>query len=240
MDPVPVLRQLTTAARKIREGRGDLVRATFLRSLFPAALFRYNEILIMRMTDIRPLPRPLKDFRVRPANPDDEMALQSVRRRREGYQSQFEAGHLCTLGEVGGRPASFIWFELGDWHASASNAYRFHIGPGGCWNFGSEVKPRYRMSGIFHKHWVEARELLASRGVSRIYGAIEEDNPHSFRSHVRLGFREIYRMRVLRIAGLTHHAARPGKGTSLPGHEGLGRWTGWDHEYAPPDQGDAR
>ncbi|MDQ7087035.1 MAG: hypothetical protein Q9Q13_03885 [Acidobacteriota bacterium] len=47
-----------TAWRLWQSGGRDELRAAFERSLFPARLYRVNEMVIARLTTPRPLPSP--------------------------------------------------------------------------------------------------------------------------------------------------------------------------------------
>ncbi len=102
-----------TLLRALREGKTEDLRAALTRSLIPASLFRKNEMILARLTKPRPLPRPLDNVQIRWAGPEDEGALQAIRPRAKGYAHNFETS-LCLMGEVGGEPASFNFFEHGD------------------------------------------------------------------------------------------------------------------------------
>ncbi len=222
------MRRIGTFLRLWREGKREEIRATLSRQALPAWLFRHNEMVITRLVRVRPLPRPLENVTVRWGTPADEPDLLRIRPRAGGYSRNFAQGHLLVVGEVSGEVASFNWFEPGPVHVSRSNGYTFDMGDGAVWVYGFEVEPRFRMSGVFHKHWVVAMELLAERGATRVYGSIQADNPRSINSHRRLGFEILYRFRVLRLAGTIRHEAIPGEGTGLPPSRGFGRWRGAD------------
>ena len=220
--------RVATAWQLWRSGRREDLRAALERSFFPARIYRVNEMVIARLTSPRPLPRPLDSVRIRWAGVEDEPLLQRIRPRKGGYRRNFETS-LCLMGEVGGEPASFNFFEHGDWHVSRSNAYRFALGPQAVWAWGFEVHPRFRMSGVFAKQWVEALPLLREKGFSRIYGSIQADNPRSLKSHRRLGFEFLYRFRVRRLLGTVRHWAVPEKGMEgLEPGSGWGPWVGRD------------
>jgi hypothetical protein len=217
-----------TALRLIRQrDRLGLVQV-LTRSILPASLFRVNEMLIARLRTVRPLPRPLPKIRIRWGGPEDEPALQRIRPREQSYLRHFDEGCMLLVGEVDGTPASFNWFECGGVHESRSNGYTFHLGAGACWAFGFEVDPKFRMSGIFHKHWHEAVRMLTERGRGRVYGSIQNDNPRSVNSHRRLGFELLYHYRVLRVLGIEHHRATPFEDSGQVESSGLGLWEGRD------------
>jgi len=220
--------RIRTFLRLWREGKRDEIRAALNRQLMPAWFFRRNEMVITRLSRVRPLPRPLENVTVRWGTPADEDALLRIRPREDGYGRNFAKGDLLVVGEVSGEVASFNWFETDRVHVSRANAYTFDMGEGAAWVYGFEVEPRFRMSGVFHKHWVVAMELLAERGIGRVYGSIQADNPRSIKSHRRLGFEILYTFRVLRLGGMIHHAAIPSEGTGLPASRGFGRWHGAD------------
>ncbi len=224
--------RIGTFLRLWREGRREEIRATLTRQALPAWLFRRNEMVITRLTRVRPLPRPLENISIRWGSREDEEALLRIRPRSGGYAANFDRGDLLVVGEVSGEVASFNWFETNRVHISRSNGYTFDMGPGAAWVYGFEVEPRFRMSGVFHKHWVVAMDLLAGRGIERVYGSIQADNPRSINSHRRLGFEIVYTFRVLRLAGLIHHEAVPAEGTGLPPSRGFGRWRGADTSAA--------
>lgn len=220
---------LGTLVRLAREGKRDELKALVTRGLFPAWAYRDNALAIVRLRQPRPLPRPLPQVTIREATPADEPLFQRVRPRRGGYAVNFAKGSIAFLGEVSGEPAAFGWFELGERHLSETNGYTFALGPGAAWAWGIEVEPRFRLSGIFHKYWVETLPRLAPRGVDRVLGSIQADNPLSVNSHRRLGFELLYQFRVVRLAGMTWHRADPGEGTGLPASRGPGVWHGRDH-----------
>lgn len=227
--------KVRTAIHLLRTGDRQGLKAAVTRAFLPAAVFRANELAIVRLTSRPRLPRPLERVTIRWATPDDEPSLLAIRPRREGYGVNFEAGALCLIGEVGGEPASFNFFDVGHWHVSRTNAYRFRLAPGAVWAWGFEVMPRHRMSGIFVKHWAVAMDLLAERGYDTVYGAVQTDNPASLHSHMRMGFQEVFRYRVLRIAGITRHAVCPGGANNdhAPLEKGWGRWSGSDPARSP-------
>ena len=220
---------LSTLVRLTREGKRDELRALVTRGLLPAWAFRANELVIVRLARAHPLPRALPHVAIRPAGPEDEPRFQAIRPRKGGYGVNFARGSLAYLGEVSGEPAAFGWFELGDRHRSRTNGYTFTLGPGAAWAWGIEVEPRFRLGGIFHKYWVETLPLLATRGISEVFGSIQADNPLSIRSHRRLGFELLYSLRVVRAAGMTWHRADPAGGSDLPPSRGFGPWHGAGH-----------
>lgn len=207
-------------------------RAIVTRGVFPAWLYRSNQMVVVRLSEssARPLPRPLPEASFRWATREDEPLLQSIRPRRSPYSAQLDKGAKCLLGTIDGAPASFNFFEFGEWHTSPANGYRFRLGPGASWAYGMEVAPRFRMSGIFHKHFLDAlRMLREDLAIDRIYGSVQGDNPLSLNSHRRLGFIPLYRFRVVRIAGIEYFVALP----SEPPEEarrGFGVWNGEDRQ----------
>lgn len=225
--------KIDTAIGMLRERDRSTLRATLTRALLPAWLFRVNELVILRLRKRPRLPRPLDRIHVRWASRDDERALQRIRPRREGYGANFDAGSWCLLGEVEGEPASFNWFEVGPWHRSRTNAYRFRLGQEAAWAWGFEVVPRFRMSGIFVKQWAVAVDALAEHGIDTIYGAVQVDNPGSVAAHERLGFEELYRFRVTRVAGLVRHRVTPGRDLGGSPSRGWGTWIGSDPSREP-------
>jgi GNAT superfamily N-acetyltransferase len=226
--------KLATAIDMLRSRDVTGLRATLTRALLPASIFRINELVILRLRERPRLPRPLERIRVRWATREDEEALQHVRPRHEGYASNFDTGSWCLLGEVDGEPASFNWFEVGPWHGSRTNAYRFWLGPHAAWAWGFEVLPRFRMTGIFVKQWAVAFDELAGHGIDTIYGAVQTDNPGSVAAHERLGFEELFHYRVTRVAGLVRHHVTPGRDLEAPEEKGWGAWIGRDPSREPP------
>lgn len=220
--------KISTAIDMVRARDREGFHATLTRSLLPAALFRVNEQAILRLRRRPELPRPLDRIRIRWASPADEEALQRVRRREHGYAANFEQGSCCLLGEVDGEPASFNWFELGDWHVSKTNAYRFRLGANAAWAWGFEIVPRFRLSGLFVKQWAVAVDELARSGIDTIYGAVVTDNHSSLAAHLHVGFEELCRFRVTRFAGLVHHRVVPGPARQLEATSGWGVWIGRD------------
>ena len=225
------MNRLGTLERAIAGQRREQLRAVLDRSLFPAVVYRRNAMLILRAERLKPLPRPLPSITVRWGSPADEPFLQRLRPRGEGYGHHFAAGRLLILGESGeGEPISCNWVDLGGVHVSRPNGYRFRFGRGAAWIFGAEVAPRFRFAGGFHKHFAEALRLLAERGVTRVYGSVQLDNPPSVNAHLRLGFEPLWRFRVLRLLGLIWHEARPAEGRAFAVDRGFGRWDGHDPE----------
>jgi hypothetical protein len=110
------------------------------------------------------------------------------------------------------------------WWLLRTNGYQFHYGADTAWVFGFEVKPEFRISGIFHKHWLVALELLAPLGISRVVGTIQADNPHSLQSHRRLGFRPLCRYRMTRVCGVLQYQVTPEDGSSVSARSGLQAW----------------
>lgn len=215
----------------LREGkRWSDVRAVLTRELFPYWVYRSNEMVVVRLDShsIRPLSRDLTHIRIRWAGPADEALLQQIRPRSSAYSEQMEKGAWCVIGEVDGVPASFNFYERGERHVSPANGYSFVLGAGAVWAYGMEIAAPFRLSGIFHKHWIEGLALLAERGVRRVYGSVQGDNPLSLNSHKRLGFVPLYRYRIVRVLGLEWFNARPLDEARLPASRGFGRWLGCD------------
>lgn len=217
--------RISTLLSSLEKGRRDDLVAALSRSTLPAWVFRHNVMLIAQLVEPRPLPRPLDKVTIRWGGPEDEAALQTIRRRAGGYARNFETS-LCLIGEVDGTPASFNFFETGSWHDSKSNAYRFRLGPGAAWAWGFEVHPRFRLSGVFAKQWVVGQGMLAERGIDRIYGSIQADNPRSVKSHRRLGFRMLCSFEIWRVLGLVWHRVVPEEGGGLEASSGWGSWSG--------------
>lgn len=215
---------MATVPKPIPTVKDPQLRAQLTRGVMPSWLFRTNDMLMMEVRQVRPLPRALDNIEIRWGTREDEPLLQEVRRRALPYQRHFDEGCLSVVGFVDGQPASYCWFETNGEHRSRTNGYRFHYGPGGAWVFGFEVKPEYRISGIFHKHWLVAMELIATRQITRVFGSIQGDNPHSLNSHRRLGFKTLCRYRMRRIAGLSWHEVVPEEGSGIAPARGYGLW----------------
>lgn len=220
--------RLVNAWRERKSWAG--LRAVLTRELFPYWIYRSNEMVVVRLDSqsLRPLSRDLSHIRIRWASPADESLLQQIRPRSASYSEQMNKGAWCVIGEIDGAPASFNFYERGERHVSPANGYSFALGAGAAWAYGMEVAPAFRLSGIFHKHWIEGLALLASRGVRRVYGSVQNDNPLSLNSHKRLGFVPLYRYRIVRVLGLEWFEARPMDDPRLAGARGFGRWTGCD------------
>ena len=200
------------------------LKAQLTRGVLPWWLLRTNEMLMMEVRQIKPLPRPLENIEVRWGCREDEPLLQQVRHRAKPYTRHFDDGSLCVIGFVDGKPASYCWFETSGLHISRTNGYKFRYGPDAAWVFGFEIHPDYRISGIFHKHWKVSMELLAGRGVNRVFGSIQADNPHSLQSHRRLGFNVLCRYKMARVCGLIRYIVTPENGSGIVASTGVQAW----------------
>lgn len=220
--------RLKTLYALVREKRHDELRMVLQRELLPARVYRRNALVIVRLTTPKPLPRALATFSTRWGGPGDEPLLQALRPRREGYRHHFEKGEHLLITETTDSAAAFNWFETRGRHDSRTNGYAFEYGPGAAWAFGVEVDPRHRLSGVFHKHWVEGVRLLRERGIDRVYGSIEADNPRSLQSHLRLGFELLWTFRMQRVLGVASYTVCRGDGTGSTPVRGSGRWIGTD------------
>ncbi len=223
-----IIRRLRTLVRLVGTGDREVLRAVLHRDTLPSTVYRTNALAIVRVREVRRLPRALDSLVVRWGTPQDEPLLQALRRRGSGYAHVFRPGHELIVGTFDGEIATCNWMETGERHASRTNGYTFEIGPGAAWAFGMEVAPKYRLSGAFHKHWIEALRLLRERGVDRVYGAVQLDNARSLNSHVRLGFEVLWRFRMTRVCGVLRHEVRPGAPEDAPAVTGLGVWNGRD------------
>ena len=79
--------------------------------------------------------------------------------------------------------------------------------------------------------------LLASEGTDTFYLSIHRRNLRSRRAHLRMGFQELNRYRVLRLCGLTYHKVdRSASENAFPASSGWGMWIGAQTraEEAPP------
>jgi hypothetical protein len=237
--------RLATGLRMIR--RGQL--ALLLESVAPPALLHRDDLLIIGMRRVLPLSRSSDRITVRWAGPEDVPRLETIRPRppREsrlrgglGYARRFESGWRCVIGELDGEPASMSWLIFGDWHESAMSGFTFRLGPSACWLTDMFVRPAFRGTSVFHTHWVEAMALLAGVGIDAWYSAVEAGNDRARRSFLRIGCEVLYRYRMLRLAGLIHHSARPAEGLDAPSSRGWVRWVGSDPRAAvPPAAGPA-
>lgn len=219
-------RRLRTLRRLLREGDREALQQQLTRGVLPAAVFRRNALAIVRVQEVRALPRPLASLVVRWGGPEDEGVVQALRPRPGGYGALFARGHGLIVGHFDGEPATCNWVERGARHVSAANGYDFALDRDAAWVFGMEVAPKFRMSGAFHRHWREAVALLRADGVERVYGAVQADNPRSLNSHLRLGFAQLWDFRVTRALGLTRFTARPVAGGAV--ESGWGTWHGRD------------
>ncbi len=214
---------------KLVEG-DEAARAALERSVLPSWVFRRNHLVVVRIERSRPLPRPLDTIRVRWGGPGDADGLQQLRFRRDGYGHLFAAGHRLVVGEANGRIVTCNWIEPPGPHLSRANGYEFDPGPAGVWVFGMEVLPEFRMSGAFHKHWNELLRLLREEGTTRVYGAVQADNPRSLNSHLRLGFEVVGEFRMMRVLGVSRYSVcAAGCGS----RSGWGRWAGRDTAPGP-------
>lgn len=212
----------TPSTDQIPTGAG--LRAELTRGLLPWWLLRTNEMVMLEVRQVKPLPRALDSIEIRWSTRDDEPLLQQIRPRQKTYARHFDDGCLGMIGLVDRVPASYCWFERRGVHTSRTNGYQFHYGADTAWVFGFEVKPEFRISGIFHKHWLVALELLAPLGISRVVGTIQADNPHSLQSHRRLGFRPLCRYRMTRVCGVLQYQVTPEDGSSVSARSGLQAW----------------
>lgn len=220
--------RVQTLLRLLRARDRETIRAVAARGMLPAGLYRANALAIVRVREVRRLPRALDSLAVRWGGPGDEPLLQALRPREAGYRRVFKPHHALIIGTFNGEIATCNWIETGERHVSRTNGYTFEIGPGAAWAFGMEVAPRFRMSGAFHKHWVEVLRLLGERGIDRVYGAVQLDNPRSLNSHVRLGFEVLWRFRMIRVCGVLRYELRQGNTGDAPAVTGRGVWHGAD------------
>jgi GNAT superfamily N-acetyltransferase len=222
--------RLATLARLLGRREWEALRANLERNTFPKPAFYVRRLVFCRLTEVYRVSRPLDFITVREAGPADEARLRAVRDHSQGYRHMFERGDLCFLAEAGGEPAAFLWVEPGPSHDSGPNAYTFEMGERGCWSYGVEVHPAYRLKGAFAKLWTDAFDLIRARGFETIYTSMPEDeNVASLRSHGRLGFEIFCRYRVVRFLGLSRYAVS----WSDEGREsGWGTWRGRDPRTA--------
>ncbi|GEM_PF-1904903 len=226
-------RTISIAGKLLREGCTAEMRAALARSTFPPALFRANRLKIMRLVAAKRLARPLPDVHVRWACEDDLLRLASAFPRHHRLEQSLADGSWLLVGYVAGEPAAMGWFDVKTEHVSLANAYSFEMGENSAWAFGLDVLPKYRMSGVFHKYWSEAVELLHARGIERIYGSFQIDTRRSVNSHRRVGFVPLFDLEVQRIAGtIRHRVTTLWPESSAPDEErtvsGFGRWRGRD------------
>lgn len=213
-----------TLTRIVREKRWEALRATLERNVFPKWLFYERRLVFCCLRDVRRPKRTLDFIRVREAMPEDEPLLHAVRDRSEGYAGNFARGDVCYLAMAGDEPAAFLWIETGRLHVSEPNRYTFDMGETGCWSYGVEVHPSYRLKGAFGKLWSDAFDLIRARGLTEIYTSMPEDeNVISLRSHGQLGFEIFCRFRVSRTLGVTRHTVTWEDGRRA---SGFGVWRG--------------
>jgi RimJ/RimL family protein N-acetyltransferase len=190
----------------VREGRWASLKATFLRGVFPAPLFRWNRLRIERISlagarQAPPLDR--RTLRVQWAGPGDTGRLLRVRDKPEAFERSFRDGHWCALGQLDGEPATMSWVETADWHVSRTNAYRMKLPAGAGWHIGSFVREDLRGQGLYAHHTLGLLRMLHAEGLRELYCAVEADNAASRRAHERVGYEPLFELRVLRLLGLT-------------------------------------
>jgi hypothetical protein len=201
---------------------------TRLSRSMPPALFYRNAIDLVRTTKVAEPSRPMDHVSVRWGRPGDEDRLRTIHPGRDDFSEMFAKDRLCTIAEWKGEPASYAWFDTGDYHDSPRNAFRLRTGPASCFGASLFIRPKYRLSGIFVKHWFESMSLLAERGIRAVYYTVALRNPLSIRSHARLGFEPVCRISVTRVAGLTYHRVTAAEGRDGPSSHGWGVWDGSD------------
>ena len=214
ISPIP-----STLRGLLREGRWASLRATALRGVLPAPVFRWNRLRIERISleNARDAP-PLNGYahEVHWAGPDDIGVLLSVRDKPDAFERSFRKGCWCAVGVLEGEPVSMSWVETDAWHVSRANAYQVKLPAGAGWHVGSYVRDDLRGRGLYAHHTLGLLRKLREQGLSQLYCAVEADNPASRRAHERVGYEPVFELRVLRLLGLTlcavsdrRHAAPP-------------------------------
>lgn len=214
--PGPLRRSLT-ALRLLRERRWEDLRRAMRHRALPKWLWFRTELLIVLLGDLKTVPLDLSHVHVRPAHEADIPLLQQIRAREDAYRPAFARGDLCTLALVGERPAAMAWFDPRDVHASPVNGYELVVGPEGCYSYGIEVHPDFRLVGAIFKLWEESVRWLDEQGLRSVYAAIPTDNPLSIRSHTRLGFVPLARFSTTRCLGTRRHRLEPEEGERRSG-----------------------
>jgi GNAT superfamily N-acetyltransferase len=212
-----------TAWRLARRGEWGDVSRTASRRLLPWNLFYADALRFVRLRKVRDIPVPLDHFQVRAAGAGDLELLEALHSRGDGYREKLARGDWCFLAETAGRAAAIAWFSRDGVHVSPESGLEFRYGSDGCWSYWVEVHPDFRLRGALLKLWVGAMAQMRERGVTTVYSAIEEANQPSMRAHLRLGFEEMFELRMVRVLGMVVHRIRP------PGGRwrwGLGRWSG--------------
>lgn len=223
------LRTVSRAATALRIVRGretGTLASTFARGVFPAWLFRWSHLLIEEIPTSPAGPPPGVPLRVRWATREDLDLLARIRPRERDYRRFFDQNCLCTVGIYRDEPIAMTWIELDRWHVSLPNGYRWRLPERSAWLFGTFIPPEHRGQGLYVPYFRAVQRLLVQNDVRAAYCAVQRSDHRSRRAHEKAGWRELFDVRVLRLAGLTLHAVRRLSPAGRPAHvaRGLGPW----------------
>lgn len=222
--------RLRTAAELLAAQRYRELRATLERGTFPFVVFRFNRLLIERLSlggdaagDAAGEPGP-DGVTVRWAEPRDMDALCQIRNRPASFTHSFEQGHLCALGWLGDEPVTMDWMHCTQRHESAANGYALQLPPGSAWIYGSYVRPDMRGQRLYPRHTRALRPLMRERGLRQGFCCVEVDNPASRRAHAKAGYEELFRFHVLRVLGVTRYTVRDLRDPAAAARSAWGSW----------------
>lgn len=160
----------------------------------PPSLFRLYIVVITRSHSIPNLPSAHNVVyrrldRDEPLPPASLPAMEwgNAERLRARFQEFLSAGYTGFVAEIDGRIVAYAWVAYGRYHISEVD-YELSLAPDEAFTFYSGVAPEYRYSRVYVGLAKYVLSYLQSRGIRRFVGWGSPENPHSVRTHVRMGY----------------------------------------------------
>lgn len=211
----------------LRQGGGegaDGVRSSLWRGRIRPALFGANDLFLARLERV-PRRRPSLNAGVFWAKLEELSQLASLLPREAEFRRLFAQGCLVAFSTIGAVPAGMVWIDPRPGKVAAATGINLQLEEGEAWVFGGYVAPAFRGQGLFQHLLYESLRLLRHRGIDTLWCSYSAEDESLIRAHRKVGFVEHYRIRTVRLAGLTWHQAERVKGKGSASR-GLGPWSG--------------
>tara|TARA_R110002110_G_scaffold414983_1_gene647349 strand:- start:34864 stop:35544 length:681 start_codon:yes stop_codon:yes gene_type:complete len=140
--------------------------------------------------------------------------LEQMPRPAANLRARFEQDVKCLVVMKQEELIACAWFGFGRFHEDEVNCI-YRMPADAVWDFDVYVVPRYRLGRTFARTWQAANALLVKEGVAQSFSRISAYNPHSIRSHQRLGAVQVGSALFLRLGALQLMCSNLGPRVSL-------------------------
>jgi GNAT superfamily N-acetyltransferase len=164
---------------------------------FPRWMFKFNTATLMSTTAPKIYFRKYKNYVFQKAVREDipEMSLLSGT-PEPLLAERFDAGDWCYITRAktkGNKIVNMIWIHPGPCYIRGLG-FALEAESHAAYLYGGYTSPQERMKGIFSTAFREVYDILRQRGITKLYGLIEDWNQQAYDYHLRLNFKPVTRV----------------------------------------------